>query len=274
VSIVVTGALGFIGGNFVKFLNNKGFTDIIIVDYFDASIHSKLLSELKYKELQTPEFFFENAKKEDFVIHLGACSSTSNSLSEKHEKNYNEAINLIEKKKTNIIYASSAATYGNDGVNPLNTYGVCKKKIDEFAKGKDVIGLRFFNVYGNGEDNKGSMASMIYKMLHNADTKLFKYGEQLRDFVYVGDVVETIYYLMNNFNKVEKGTYDVGTGQPVSFYEVYKLIMNKDPEYIDMPLEIKKYFQVNTKADLTKLRKNGYPNKFRTIKEGIKEMRK
>jgi len=187
-----------------------------------------------------------------------------------------------------IVYASSASVYGLGNLgfkedesieNPLNLYAVSKYLTDNFMSSNkfnsQVVGLRFFNVYGPGEKHKGEMKSVIGKFLNNIkknpSIKLFKGSEKIfRDFIYVDDVCDIcIFFMKNNFS----GIYNVGTGSKNSFMKIYEII-NKDIqkcklELIDFPKKLIGKYQFNTEAEISKLRKIGYKNKFVSLEEGI-----
>ncbi len=307
--IVVTGAAGFIGSVMVEKLNNDGITDIIITDDFSNENKNKNLAEKKYiKKVHRDEFFqwFDiNNADVDFVIHIGARTDTT-----EFDMDVLNVLNLDYTKqiwlrcteyKIPLIYASSAATYGlgehgyNDDheviydLKPLNPYGISKNEFDKWALKQDVkppfwAGLKFFNVYGPNEYHKNRMASVIFHAFNQISAagkvKLFKShnpnfkdGMQLRDFVYVMDVVEVIRFLMEK--RTDSGLYNLGTGRARAFKDLalatFKA-MDIEPviEYVDTPADIRDKYQYFTEANMNKLRSIGYSKKFTSLEDGIR----
>ena len=315
--ILVTGAAGFIGSCMVGYLNRKGYNNIIIVDEFDDENKKsnyedkKIIARVDRNELF--DWLNDHPMKIDFVFHLGARTDTTEfdySIHEKLNVDYSKKIwNYCVEKNIPLVYASSAATYG-DGelgykddhdlpykLNPLNPYGISKNEFDKWAleesqKSKvksqksappNWYGLKFFNVYGPNEYHKGRMASVIFHSFNqiksSGKVKLFKShkpeykdGEQLRDFVYVKDVVDICYWLMNE--KPASGLYNLGTGKARTFKDLVTAIfksLDKEPviEFIDTPLDIRDKYQYFTEADMNKLRNVGYKEDFYSLEEGV-----
>ncbi len=309
--IVLTGAAGFIGSAFLSRLNMEGISDVIVVDNLKKGGKWKNLVGKEFCEYVSKYDFFDfllnvldNKIKIDAIIHLGACSSTTeDDMDYLYANNFRFSKDLLEysaQKDIRFIYASSAAVYG-DGkmgfsdddnltphLKPLNKYGyskwlfdnyVIKNKLNDFA-----TGLRFFNVFGPNEYHKGDMASVVYKSYNQiAETgslKLFKShiegfkdGEQKRDFIYVKDVCDIIWFFLNN-NK--GGIYNAGTGNAGTFNELaiesFKALNRKAQiEYIDMPESVKNQYQYFTQADAAKLREAGYDKKFSFLPKGIED---
>jgi len=306
--IIVTGAAGFIGSCMTGYLNRKGYQNIIIVDEFNEGEKrfnyegKKICARVEREELF--KWLDHYKLRIDFVFHLGARTDTTEFDYAVHEKwnvEYSKKIwHYCVDKNIPLVYASSAATYGNgeqgykddhdilDRLEPLNPYGVSKNEFDKWAlKQKEEppfwAGLKFFNVYGPNEYHKGRMASVIFHAFNQVQTtgkvRLFrshnpdyKDGEQLRDFVYVKDVVDICFWLMQEMPR--SGLYNVGTGKARTFKDLATAIftsLGKEPviEYIDTPEDIRDKYQYFTEADMSKLRKAGYKDEFYSLEEGI-----
>lgn len=309
-TVIVTGGAGFIGSCIVRTLNDRGITDIIIVDNIASTEKWLNLRNKKYTEYVPRSGFLERLLKDDFgeisgIIHMGACSSTTETDFDYLWKNNVEFTKSIWKYCANkhipMIYASSAATYGDGAcgfddrcdiniLRPLNGYGYSKQVFDQWSlkqceKPSQYVGLKFFNVYGPNEYCKGSMASMVYhgykQLKANGIIKLFKSenpkyadGGQLRDFVYVKDICDVIAYFMEHSEY--SGIYNVGTGRAQSFCELVSSVfialgMEPQIEYIDMPEHLKAKYQYYTKAEISKLRGIGYDKEFMTVSEGVRD---
>ncbi len=308
--IVVTGAAGFIGSCLVGKMNTKGFEDIIIVDDFSNPEKNKNLANKKIKKQVHREKFIDWLSKNhpsiDLIFHIGARTDTAEfdmSIFEKLNINYSKDIwNACTQYKIPLIYASSAATYGlgeygyNDDhsivekLKPLNPYGESKNIFDKWVLEQTATppfwaGVKFFNVYGPNEYHKSRMASVIihaYKqILETGKVKLFrshnpnfKDGEQLRDFIYVKDLVNVLCFLKDH--KEQSGLYNLGTGVARSFLDLAKatfkaLGKEENIEYIDTPLDIRDKYQYFTEANMKKLRSIGYNTPFYTLEAGIRE---
>ena len=308
-SIIVTGGAGFIGSCVVRALNDAGEDDIVVVDDIARTEKWMNLRNKRYKEYIHKSSYLEELPKScrggvQAVIHLGACSSTTErDFDYLYQNNfeYTKALwNWCAEHDVRFIYASSAATYGDgsqgfddqgdiDTLRPLNGYGYSKQAFDQWAKHwstafpPQYVGLKFFNVYGPNEYCKGSMASMVYhgyKQIQERGTiRLFKScnpayanGEQLRDFVYVKDVCSVILWLLGH-PKVS-GLFNVGTGRAQSFRELaeatfHALGMEPRIEYIDMPEQLREKYQYYTKAEMDKLCQAGYDRPFMTVEQGV-----
>jgi ADP-L-glycero-D-manno-heptose 6-epimerase len=308
--IVVTGAAGFISSCLVSELNQAGYKDIVVVDDFSRDDKNKNLigKTLIAKVPRTSFFAWANDFKDhiDFVFHLGARTDTTEfdkSIFDELNVQYSKDMwELCSENNIPLVYASSAATYGlgehgyNDDhdvvekLKPLNPYGDSKNEFDKWVLQQDKTppfwaGLKFFNVYGPNEYHKGRMASVImhaFKQIgetnrmklfasHNPD---FKDGEQLRDFVYVKDVVSVCMFLMND--RPENGLYNLGTGKARTFNDLatatfHAMGRTPDISYIPTPEDIRDKYQYFTEANMSKLLKNGYSKKFYTLEEGVED---
>lgn len=305
-SIVVTGGAGFIGSCLVKTLNDSGLDKIYIVDNLNTSVKWKNLLGKRYIEYIHKDKFLSCVGKLDnvtHIIHLGACSATTESdfdyLWDNNVEYSKSLYKLCVQKEISFIYASSAATYGNgvDGfadncnpelLRPLNRYGYSKNIFDiwvawQKSKPKQCVGLKFFNVYGPNEYHKGSMVSMVYQAFKQAiatgEIKLFKSykegvpdGMQLRDFVYIKDVCSVINFFIQTQDKT--GLFNVGTGKAQSFNDlamsVFKVLgISPKVNYVEMPEEIKQHYQYKTEAVIDNLRKAGYVKSFMELEHGV-----
>jgi len=308
--IVVTGAAGFIGSVMVGKLNNKGFTDIVPVDDFSREDKKLNLANKAIREKVERDVFFEWLKKNhgdvDFIFHLGARTDTTEfdmSVFDKLNLNYSKKMwTACVKYGIPLVYASSAATYGMGELGyddrdeiiprlkPLNPYGESKNEFDKWVlkqENKPVFwaGLKFFNVYGPNEYHKGRMASVIMhafnQILETGKVKLFrshnkKYedGMQLRDFIYVKDVVNVMYFLMSF--RERSGIYNLGTGKARAFLDLATgtfNAMNLEPdiEFIDTPIDIRNKYQYFTEANMHKIRSVGYTTEFYSLEQGVEE---
>lgn len=314
-TIVVTGAAGFIGSVFVQYLNEQGLDNLLLVDDFGVEEKRKNWETKKYTKLiERQAFLAQLANDEltiDAIVHLGARTDTTEFNYAIHEElnlNYSKSLwNYATNKKIPFIYASSAATYGagdhgyddrHDIVNslePLNPYGISKNEFDKWALVQEEkpitwAGLKFFNVYGPNESHKARMASVIFHSfnqikqtglvkLFKSHKEGFKDGEQLRDFVYVKDLVKVIGWILHHmFNKqwdtTKNGLYNLGTGKARSFYDLaantFKAQgLQPNIEFIDMPLDIRDKYQYFTEANMSKLRAAGYTEPFYSLEEGV-----
>ena len=310
--IIITGAAGFIGSQLAERLNIEGFNDLVLVDDFSNESQTPNYSNLKYTKLVDrkafPQWLRENENQVQFVFHLGARTDTAEmSVELFNELNLNyskEVWDLCVEYGLALVYASSAATYG-DGSNgyidshdivselkPLNPYGNSKNNFDKWAleqKKKPYFwaGLKFFNVFGPGENHKGRMASVVlqtYRQVSESGCmKLFRShnpnyndGEQSRDFVYVKDVCKVCFHMMKNRLTTPSGLYNLGSGKARTFLDLVTYTFNSmgiDPsiEFIDTPEDIRYNYQYFTEADLSKLRTAGYSEKFTSLEDGIEE---
>ncbi len=307
--IIVTGGAGLIGSAFVSRLNDEGIADVIIVDNLGESSKWKNLVNLSYVDYLHKMDFMEQLQMGEFddqidvIVHMGACSSTTETDADYlMENNYRYTRYLAEWTIANnvrFIYASSAATYGNGEhgysdsediiqlLRPRNMYGYSKHVFDLWAirsgATANIAGLKFFNVYGPNEYHKGSMRSMIHKAFEQVrDTgsiSLFKSyrdeypdGGQMRDFIYVKDAVECIWWLMNH--PEVNGVFNVGTGTARTWNDLANAVftaMKIKPEinYIDMPDELQGAYQYYTQAEMNKLKEAGCGIEPFSLEEGV-----
>jgi ADP-L-glycero-D-manno-heptose 6-epimerase len=315
--IVVTGAAGFIGSCLAQQLNDLGYTDLILVDNFDVPSkwvnHAHLKCSQKINRDLFLEWFTDEADEVSFVFHLGARTDTTEfnfRVLDSLNLSYTKAIwEICTVKQIPLVYASSAATYGlgeqgfDDDekkvpdLKPLNPYGLSKQLFDVFALEQEQTppfwcGLKFFNVYGPHENHKGRMASVVYHAFNQikatSKVKLFqshvaahKDGEQLRDFIYVDDVVNVCLFWMaqvasEKASKINAGIYNLGTGTARSFNDLAQAIflaldMPSQIEYIPIPEDIRDKYQYYTKAEMGKLVKQGYQLPFTSLEDGVKQ---
>jgi ADP-L-glycero-D-manno-heptose 6-epimerase len=306
-SIIVTGGAGMIGSNIIEGLNKSGHNDIIVVDHLKNGEKFRNISDLDISDYYDKKVFISLIKdRNDFgqidaVYHEGACSNTLEWDGQyMMENNYEYSKILLHyclDRKIPFFYASSAATYGDSTVykenpeneNPINIYGYSKYLFDQYVRRHEssfesqVVGFRYFNVYGPKEQHKGSMASVAFHFNNQIEAgenpKLFEgsggfdNGEQRRDFIFVGDVVKVNLWMMAHPDVT--GIFNIGTGNSQSFNEVANSVINYhgkgEINYIPFPDELKDNYQSFTEADLTKLRTTGFDGSFKTVQEGVKE---
>lgn len=313
--IIVTGAAGFIGSCLVSKLNNKGFKDIVLVDDFTSVEKNKNLFNKIFLERVDRAVFFEWFKKHSreiqFIFHIGARTDTTEfnmKVFDELNLNYSKKIwDACSSGNIPLVYASSAATYGNGSLGynddhrvipmlqPLNPYGVSKNEFDKWVLQQKVAppywyGLKFFNVYGPNEYHKGRMASVVFHTYNQATgsrkqeagtitlfrshNPKYKDGEQLRDFIYIKDVLDVIWFLMNY--KKDPGIYNLGTGKARTFLDLAGALfaaLNKPAgiRFIDTPEDIREKYQYFTEANMKKFLSLGYSRPFYTLEKGIEE---
>ena len=306
--IVVTGGAGFIGSNLVHELNETGQSDILVVDNLTAAEKFRNLVRARITDYQDKEDFAKALRGSsawldqiEVVLHQGACSSTMESDGRYMlRNNYQYSKELLEfclERKIPFIYASSAAVYGAGSPfreepgteNPLNVYGYSKALFDSLVlrllpgAASQVVGLRYFNVYGPREAHKGAMASIVLQLddqLSRGDkvrlfgpTRGYEAGEQRRDFIFVKDVVRVALWFWSNPDK--SGIFNCGTGSSRTFNEVASQVIRTrghgEIEYIPFPDSLRGHYQSYTEADVTQLRECGYSPEFVPLEEGIRE---
>jgi ADP-L-glycero-D-manno-heptose 6-epimerase len=308
--IIVTGAAGFIGSCLVRHLNQSGSTDLILVDDFSFPEKNKNLIEkqffIKIERIQLFDWLTDNNPEIDFVYHIGARTDTTEfnkEIFDELNELYSQKIwNYCTLKNIPLVYASSAATYGLGEFGysddhalisklvPLNPYGDSKNNFDKWVLKQTKsppfwAGLKFFNVYGPNEYHKGRMASVIFhtynqiqekgtmRLFRSHNTK-YKDGEQLRDFIYVKDLIEVCLFLKDKLP--ESGIYNLGSGKARTFLDLatntfHSLNLNPSISFVDTPEDIRDKYQYFTEADMTKLVSAGYTKPFHTLEEGVKD---
>ena len=308
--IILTGGAGFIGSAFLWKLNQEGIEDILVIDHLDSSEKWKNLLGKKFKDYIQKDDFLElvkegKIKNADHIIHMGACSSTTLTDADYYIKNNYEYSKTLAEwaivKKIPFLYASSAATYGAGEetysdimdvtykLKPLNMYGYSKHLFDLWVLKNNyrdrVTGLKFFNVYGPNEYHKGDMQSVACKafpkMREEGVIKLFKSynkeypdGGQKRDFIYIKDALEVMYFFCTNPGKT--GIFNLGTGEAKTWNELAAAMfraIGKEPniEYIEMPEHLKEKYQYFTQAEMGKLRAAGCKYKFTSLEDAVED---
>jgi len=298
--IIVTGGAGFIGSNLINRLNQMGFQDILIVDQFVDPKQFRNLIGLKYIDIMDPQdFMMQNHlyAKTEVIFHLGANTNTTEyDSSIMMNQNYTfskDLINWAIKVNIRVIYASSAAVYGDGSrgfmekiecEEPLNVYGFSKYQLDQWIRSRfkemnsQIVGLRFFNVFGPQENHKGSMASVMcqfHKQIEETDSlQVFEGSENFyRDFIYVKDAVDIMLFFFdrNHFS----GIFNAGTGHATSFIEfAHEFQANYEETLLEMvpfPEQLNGNYQRFTQANLTELQNIGYDCNFTPLKDAVAE---
>jgi ADP-L-glycero-D-manno-heptose 6-epimerase len=309
--IIVTGGAGFIGSAFVWKLNQEGFDEIVIVDCLGTSDKWKNLVNLRFEDYIHKEDFYQMICEDllpfdvTAIVHMGACSSTTERDADYlWENNHLYTKTLAQwalKHGIRFIYASSAATYGDgtkgfsdahttiDELKPINMYGYSKQVFDLWVlrnklEGK-IAGIKFFNVFGPNEYHKADMTSVIFKAFHqikeNGKVRLFKSylpkypdGGQLRDFVYVKDCIDVMWWLFNN--PAANGIFNLGTGKARTWNDLIRAVfaamgIKPNIEYMEMPESLRNQYQYFTQAEMTKLKKAGAPVEFSSLEDSVRD---
>ena len=308
-TIIVTGGAGFIGANIVQELNARGHDDVIIVDQLRDAEKWRNLVGLRFEDyvdktdLRDAVLVDDMPWQLDAVIHMGACSATTETDADYlADNNYRYTRDLCEwcvKYGVRFVYASSAATYGDGGLGykdddtatpllqPLNMYGFSKHMFDLWALRSGIInqivGLKYFNVYGPREDHKDDMRSVVHKahgqIRETGKVGLFKSyrddypdGGQVRDFVYVKDAVDVTLHFLEH--RDAGGLFNCGTGEARTWNDLANATfaaMGRDPHinYIEMPDHLRGKYQYHTQADTAKLRAAGYDKPFTGLEDGV-----
>ena len=308
--IIVTGVAGFIGSCLVRKLNNEGFTHLVLADDFSDELKNKNLEGKQFiekvhrKELMS--WTEKNHQLVDFIFHIGARTDTTEfDTAIFDELNLNYSKNLWEKCvkfQIPFIYASSAATYGMgefgfednheivEKLKPLNPYGQSKNEFDKWVLMQIECppfwaGFKFFNVFGPNEYHKSRMASVVFhafnQIKETGEMKLFKShkieykdGEQLRDFIYVKDVCDVLFFMMKH--KKDSGIYNLGIGKARTFNDLADATFSalnkiRNISFIDTPEDIREKYQYFTQGDMQKLKSIGYKKPFSTLENGVKD---
>jgi ADP-L-glycero-D-manno-heptose 6-epimerase len=310
--IIVTGATGFIGSNIVADLNASGRTDLILVDELGTQSKWKNIAKRRFQDIVLPSelrALLGKLSGGDVVFHMGANSSTTATDGDgvllSNFRTSKDLWDWCVTTKTPLIYASSAATYGDgalgfaddqrldalDALRPLNLYGWSKHAFDKWAVERSTggyappqwCGLKFFNVYGPNENHKGDMRSLVCKnaaivseggtiQLFRSHRPDFEDGWQLRDFVYVKDCTRVMLWLASQ--PQVNGIFNLGTGVARSFVDLARAIGRAadepvNVEFIDMPESIRANYQYFTRAEMTKLAAAGYVSEMHTLEDGV-----
>lgn len=314
--IVVTGGAGFIGSMILKGLEEKGYKDLVVIDWLGTGDKWRNIAKRELAAVVDPaktfEFLEKNKRQIDAIVHMGAISTTTETDADLIARsNFELSWNLwcfCRDNQKQFIYASSAATYGNgsagfsdndnidflNALRPLNAYGwskaafdrkVARELLEDRGAPLQHVGLKFFNVYGPNEYHKGGQKSVIAHIFpdvkNDRPVKLFKSynkafadGQQLRDFVWVGDIVNVILYFLEHDDI--SGLFNVGTGEARSFYDLAKATWNamgkkENIVFTEMPEELRGKYQYYTQADISKLRSVGYLTPMTSLESGIQQ---
>jgi ADP-L-glycero-D-manno-heptose 6-epimerase len=309
--IIVTGGAGFIGSAFVWRLNQEGIDDIVIVDRLGTTDKWKNLVNLRFVNYIHKDDFHEMIYNDtvrfdvDAIVHMGACSSTTERDADYLWQNNNVYTGLLAEYAIEhgirFIYASSAATYGNgtqgfsddhgniNKLKPINMYGYSKQAFDlralKHSWENNIAGIKFFNVFGPNEYHKGDMTSVIFKAFHQiketGKVRLFKSylsqypdGGQLRDFIYVKDCIDVMWWLFKNQDV--NGIFNLGTGKARTWNDLINAVfaamgIKPNIEYIEMPESLRNQYQYFTQAEMDKLGVSGCPVDFSALEDSVRD---
>lgn len=303
--IIVTGGAGFIGSNLIRALNRRGEEDILVVDNLSDGTKFANLVDCRIADYEDKDVFRKMVRNDGLpagtraVLHHGACSATTEWDGRlMMDQNFCWSRDLVIACQANgipLIYASSASVYGA-GPNyseapanekPLNVYGYSKMLFDHYVRRmpgheSQVVGLRYFNVYGPGEAHKDAMASVIWhfnrQLAEHGEIRVFQGcdgyadGEQRRDFIYVDDAAAVVLFFLDH--PEISGIFNVGTGRAQTFNDVAGAVIDwhgkGEIRYVPMPTHLVGRYQSNTQADLTRLRDAGYEGEFRPVEQGVR----
>lgn len=311
--IILTGVSGFIGSCLLTHLNKNGYDrEVVVVDdfyklYKDKNTDNKNVREWMHRDIFL-DWFEKTSQKIDFVLHMGARTDTTlldKSVFDTLNVEYSQRIwKVCARRQIPLIYASSAATYGDGSLgfsdshgiaaqlHPLNPYGDSKQQFDLWVLEQDEkppfwVGCKFFNVYGPNEYHKGRMASVVLhtynKIKATNSMQLFRShrpdimdGHQSRDFIYVKDVLSIIQYMMEHKDNIQSGLFNFGTGKARTFLDLARntfksLNMKDNISFVDTPEDIRDTYQYFTEADITKLLDTGYDKPFWSLEEGVED---
>lgn len=304
--IIVTGGAGFIGSNIVKQLNDRGETDILIVDNLENGKKMLNINDLDIADYMSREDFIERINNNekfgsvDAVFHEGACSATTEwdgrFIMDNNYEYSKSLLHWCDQNRAQYLYASSASVYGSGMIfseqrqyeRPINMYAYSKFQFDQYVRRfmpkalTQIVGFRYFNVYGPREQHKGTMSSTAFhfhnQISENGVARLFAgidgydNGEQRRDFVYIDDVVDVNLWFMDNPRK--SGIFNLGTGRSQSFNDMANAVVKwhgkGEIDYIPFPDHLKGAYQSFTEADIKALREAGYKSEFRNVEQGVK----
>ena len=310
--VLVTGGAGFIGSALIWALNRLGVENILVSDQLGQDEKWRNLAPLRFDDYLASDELLDRVvidghDVEDvaIVFHLGACSTTTEEdVGYLMENNYRYTVTLCEwalRRKARFVYASSAATYGDESrgmldeieqlksLRPLNPYGYSKHLFDLHAARRGwlsrIVGLKYFNVYGPNESHKGEMRSLVNKafaqVLDTGKIKLFKSykpefkdGEQKRDFLYVKDAIDMTIHLATA--EAANGLFNLGSGQARSWIDLANAVFSAlskpaQIDFIDMPVTMRSRYQYFTEANIERLKKTGYQGPRFTLEEGVKD---